>query len=89
MAVVYFLFLLTRKFGIDLSLLYKSVVVSMVLVATAIFLSANFATGQDPVFEIVGSILLTLAALGIFLLSALDLVKWLKQSGHGQVEAQV
>lgn len=89
MAVVYFLSLLKRKFGIDLSLLYKSVVVSMVLIATAIFLSANFATGQDPVYEIAGSILLTLAALGIFLLFAQDLLKWLKQTGHGQAEAQV
>ncbi|MZR29711.1 oligosaccharide flippase family protein [Sneathiella litorea] len=89
MAVIFFLVLLSRKFGVDLSLLYKSVVVSIVLVALAIVLSSNFATGQDPVLEIAGSILLTLVALGIFLLFAMDLVKWLKQSGEGQPETQV
>jgi hypothetical protein len=89
LAVIFFLFLLTRKFGIDLSLLYKSIVVSISLVVLAIFLSANFATGLDPIFEIGGSILLTLVAMGLFMLSALDLVRWLKHSGHTQTEAQV
>ena len=89
MAVIYFLSLLRRKFGIGLSLLYKSVVISIALVALAIVLSSNFATGQSPFMEIGGSIVLTLVAMGIFMLFALDLVKWLKQSGHEQAEAQV
>lgn len=86
MAVIFFMSLLSRKFGVNLSLLYKSILVSILLVILALVLAAQFSTGESPIIEIAGSAVITLGALGIFLVSAMDLLRWLKASNQGQLQ---
>lgn len=84
MAVIFFIILIKRNFSMDLSLLYKSVLISIVVVGLAVALSTRFATGQDPIIEIVGATGITLVALGLFMLTARDLVKWLRRPADGE-----
>ncbi len=79
LAVIWIMFLLKRRFSLNLSLIYIYALMSTAIIAPVMVYSVQNVTGLAPVSEITLSVVVGLCALGIALLFSKDLLKWLKR----------
>ena len=80
LAVIFAVYLMMRFVSVKILPLCGSIVMSVTLIVLALWISSNYITALNPVFEISLAIVFSLAALLISLLFAKDMILWLKNS---------
>ncbi|MEH6475003.1 MAG: hypothetical protein V7727_04905, partial [Sneathiella sp.] len=86
LAVIVFLELCRRRIGLNLGLVYKSFLVSIVMVTGSIVLTTNYIDGSAPLIEIGSSLIVGLFAIVVFLIVAPDLIKWFRSTEKKQTD---